>query len=62
MLRSVLMILAVAGLVSACTSTGPGQSEYCHLTGFIYVAEDDVLSDRTAIDILKHNELRKEIC
>ena len=56
------MILAVAGLVSGCTSTGPGPSEYCHLTGFIYVSEGDILTDRTAIEILKHNELRKEIC
>ena len=49
-------------LLSSCGQSGQGTSDYCLLTDYIYISDSDELTNRTAIDILKHNELRESTC
>lgn len=50
-------------LLTACTTTGSDRpSDYCLLTDYILVSEEDELTTRTAGDILMHNELREMVC
>lgn len=48
-------------LLTSCAGTGAGTSG-CEWVRPVYVSKSDVLTERTAQDLLVHNEVWKRIC
>ena len=59
-----LAAMAALLLATGCSLSGPATEpvQGCDWTAYILVGKDDVLTEKTASDILVHNETRKRIC
>ena len=58
-----LSLLLSLALASGCQIAGHGPSRrYCDLTSTIWAHPADVLTDRTASQIERHNITRERIC
>jgi hypothetical protein len=56
-----LIACLTAMLLTGCASTGRVIS-YCDLAAPIYVSKQDVFTDGTARQILRHNETWQRVC
>lgn len=49
-------------LVSSCSTSGPVTEGACAWVNPIYVSRNDILTDGTARQILRHNETWSALC
>lgn len=57
-----LGFLLLGSSVTGCASRNSPPPEFCAVAVAIYVGEEDVLSDKTADQILEHNMVGKRLC
>lgn len=55
-------LLALMLSATSCASGGPGTRPGCEWAKPIFVSRSDVLTDRTAAEILEHNKTWVRIC
>lgn len=56
------MLLLMSYALAGCASREPVGSEFCIVSLPIFIGERDVLTDKTARQILTHNELGVRLC
>jgi len=54
--------LLVSFAASGCATREPVGNDFCMVSMPIFIGEADVLTDRTARQILTHNELGARLC
>ena len=62
-MKLLIVLATVMTVLLSCGQSGrETDKQYCLLTDYIYISQDDDFTLRTAEDILVHNETRQSIC
>lgn len=59
--RCRLAVLVIASSVTGCASHSPPPA-FCAVAAPIYVAQEDVFTDKTAEQVLEHNLIGQRLC